>query len=58
MNGKGLDKDPIASDTDEDGVPDYYDFDSDWDVNPKKLKKERERYHQKRNRSNAERYGK
>ncbi|WP_419786753.1 RHS repeat domain-containing protein [Pseudodesulfovibrio sp.] len=42
LNGKELTKDPMGSDTDKDGVCDYYDYDSDWDVNPEKLAKDRE----------------
>ena len=45
LNGKDLDKDPKASDSDNDGIPDYYDYDSDWDVNTDQLIKDREDYH-------------
>ena len=42
LNGKGLDEDPKSMDADKDGISDYYDYDSDWNVNPEQLKKDRE----------------
>jgi RHS repeat-associated protein len=42
LNGKGLDVDPMASDIDKDGIPDYYDPDSDWNNNPEQSKKKNE----------------
>ncbi|XXJ21655.1 RHS repeat domain-containing protein [Desulfovibrio caledoniensis] len=35
LNGKGLDADPMATDSDSDGISDYYDEDSEW--NQKKM---------------------
>ena len=50
LNGKGLTKDPMATDSDNDGISDYYDYDSDWDVSPDKLAREREQYHREKDR--------
>ena len=35
LNGKGVDADPMASDSDSDGISDYYDEDSDWNQKEK-----------------------